>query len=257
MKKFSLSVAADTLFLSFTAFFISLAIFNYFTPYPLNVVFSGTVALLSALLGVKFLLTRRGKKIFSAREKAEYADFITKINFMRESEIIALAEKAAKNGGVTAEKKKDRLFFPQHGLNAFFKFGFEELKKADIVRFFNAVPREEKTVIVTERYSEEVAAFAERFGGKITLSDGQKFYLEIKKAGCLPREEYEVPLVPTKKRCSAKNLINKKRAKNYLVFGLLFLGMSYFSPVKTYYVVCGSVMLLFSVVVRLFGRSDE
>lgn len=257
MKKFSLSVATDTLFLAFTAFFISLVIFNYFTPYPLNIVFSGTVALFSALLGVKFLLARRGKKIFSARENAEYADFVTKVNFMREAEIIALSEKAAKKNGVIAEKKKDRLYIPERGLNVFFKFGFEELKKADVVRFFNAVNREEKTIIVTESFSGEIAAFAERFGEKITLSDGKEFYSRLKEADCLPREECEIPLTAPKKRYSANNLINKKRAKNYLVFGLLFLGMSYFSPIKLYYVICGSIMLLLSIIVRLFGRDDK
>lgn len=257
MKRFSLSVVTDTLFLAFTTFFISLAIFNYFTPYPLNTVFSGTTALLAALLGVKLLLNRRGKKVMSEAEKTEYSDFITGINFMTKEKIISLAKKIVEKHGLFSEAKKDRLYVPDKRLNVFFVFGFEEVKKADVVRFFNAVKREEKTVIVTESYSAEVAAFAERFGGKIVLSDGKEFFARAKECSCLPENKHESPLSPPKKHYSAKNLISKKRAKNYLVFGLLFLGMSYFAPLKIYYVVCGGAMLAFSVIVRFFGRDDK
>lgn len=257
MKKFSLPLLLDSVFIAFSAFLLALFTFTYFIPYPFVLIAAGVFAGLLTLAGVKFLSVKRYGKLRKREEEKEYAAFITQINFMPEQKVAETIIRAVKNAGFTAEKKKDFIYIPQKNLAVFFVFGYEEVKRKDVVRAASALAANDNAIIVSEKFSQEISAFAARFDGKIQLSDGRSFFTALKKFSALPEITCRLLQETKVKPKPVKNILNKKRAKNYLVFGIVFLAMSYFVPIKIYYVICGTIMLVLALVVRFFGIDEK
>lgn len=260
MKKLSLPVITDTVFTFIISFLFSLVIANYFLKFPVQIVFALTVSLTASLIALKIFITRKAKKDVRITDQREYCDVMTRLDFMTKPEIASLFSLALSKKGLTVENKRKYLQIPQKKLLVFFFFGFVSVEKKDIVLIFNSLPKDYSASIVSEDFSIEIKSFAQRFDGKFRLTDGKSVYSFLKETGCLPTNS--VPLsaetTPSQRRKnSITNLINKKRAKNYLVFGISFMLLSYFVPIKTYYVVCGSIMLIIALFVRFFGKTSN
>ena len=84
-----------------------------------------------------------------------------------------------------------------------------------------------------------------------------ELYLELEKLGFFPPEKYLLLDENTKPRFNLSAFLRKKNAKNFLVFGIVFSVMSFFVPLKIYYLLWGSVFLVLSLVTRLYGREEQ
>ncbi len=256
MKKFSLSFVSDCIFIAFAGFILALFIMNYFMPAPYKFIAAGTFAALLTLLGVKVLYGKRKNKYTKSCDDAEYSRFILQMQLMTDAERAACIMKVAERTGEAVQKKKDYFYFPDKKTVLILRFGFTETTKADIVKAFNLVYEKGEAIIASEKFNAETENFAKRFGGKIKLADGKKLFAVLKAADALPPEKYNID-APNDKRRALINLLDKKRAKNYFVFGVIFLAMSYFVPIKIYYVICGSIMLIMALTLKFFGKTEK
>ena len=146
------------------------------------------------------------------------------------------------------------MFILEKNTTAFFLFRFDGVSKTDVVKCFNKIGKNQKAEIYSENFSDEVTAFATRFGGKIILTDGRQAFTLLEKHDLLPTEKLDRD-EEEKKRLDFTRLLDKKRAKSYLAFGLIFTLLSYFAPIKGYYLVFGVAFLILALFLRLFGKA--
>ena len=245
----------DTLFYFIGGFFLSFVFINYYFSRPASYVLSITLALVFTLFIVKLSLNKRQKKFSSKEKEKKYNAAMTKLNLTDEKNVIALFEKAFRSEGFLIEKKRGGIFIPDKNTTVFFRFGFDGVSKTDIVKCFNSIGKAEKAEIYSETFSEEIKAFAARFGGKVILTDGRTAFSLLEKHALLPEETANAFNEEKKPSLSFSRLLEKKRAKNYLAFGLLFVFLSYISPIKGYYVAFGAAFLIFSLILRFFGKT--
>lgn len=249
--KTRLAFVSDMIFYLFACFFLSFVAINYFVRRPASYILSATVALALTLLLSRLSRIKRNKKALSLKEEKLYAAVMSELNLMPETKLRGLFRTLFSAQGLTTEPRKDGFFIPEKKVAAVCVFGYETVTKALIVKVFNRLAENEKAEIYSETFSGETAAFTARFGGRITLIGGEEIFGLLKKYSLLPETNAEKP--PAKHDFPA--LLDKKRAKNYLVFGLSFVILSYFVPIKVYYLVFGVIFLVFSLVLRFFGRT--
>ncbi len=251
-NKFSFYI--DVFFVGFIAFILSLVLFNFFTPHPFSIIFSVLISLLALIL----FFFNSSKKQKSARLKREQVKemnlLISELNFSTKEEQCEIIETALKNARIEREKRKNTLILKAQNALVLCRFSFNAITKADIVRAYNLLTTNQKVYILSEKFDEQVQAFANRFGGRVILLDGEKVYKFIKDNHAMPKEFKYKNFVERKSKANFKNLLDKKKAKSFFVFGTLFLAFSYISPLKGYYITCGCLFLIYSLVLRLMGK---
>lgn len=252
--KISLSTALDAVFYLLAGFALSFIAINYFLPRPASYILSATFAIIFTLFSVKISLDKKRKNFSSEEKEKKYGGAMNALNLMGEKTVIELFDKAFKKEGYSTEKKSGGIFICEINATAFFKFGFDKVTKTDVVKCFNKITKTRKAEIYAENFSEEVKDFAARFGGKIILKDGKAAFALLEKHSLLPEVNASFDSAE-KKKLDFSRLLNKKRAKSYLAFGLLFTLLSYIAPIKGYYLVFGAAFLVLSLILRLFGKS--
>lgn len=253
MKNY-LPLVLDTAFYLVAGFFLFFIPVNFFIPRPASIVVALSLGVMFTLLTVKLSLKKQNKKFSSLKQEKRFNAVMTTLNLAEEKNLLDLFEKAFRLEGYEVEKRRGGLFIAEKKTTAFFKFGFDGVTKTDIVKCFNKIQKSQKAEIFAENFSEEVSLFAERFGGKMILSDGKRAFELLEKHGLLPKEN---PVIKSaeKPAFNFRLLLDKKRAKNYLAFGLLFSLLSFIAPIKGYYLAFGAGFLIFALFLKLFGES--
>ena len=252
--KISLSIILDTAFYFIAGLLLSFIVFNYLLPRPASYVLATTCALIFTLFGVKSSLDKKRKNFSSKEKEKSFNAVMTRLAMSGEKTVAELMDKAFKAEGYSTEKRRGGIFIVQKNTTAFFKFGFDEVTKTDVVKCFNKIGKSQKAEIYSENFSEEVKDFAARFGGKVILTDGRETFALLEKHSLLPKCDFTLSS-DKKSKFSLNRLLNKKRAVHYLVFGLLFTFLSYFAPIKGYYIIFGAAFLVLALILRLFGKT--
>ena len=243
---------ADVLFMGFISLLLSLVVFNYFLPYPYQLLVSILVSLLCILIYYHLSRQKQNHLKLKKTEKVEYEKLISHLNFSTLEQQVSVVEVAVKKHGLLTEKHQGSLNIKDKFITVFCRFGFDKVSKSDIVRAFNMLSKNHKAFILAETFDQDVIDFAKRFDGRIILVDGKTLYRYLKEHDCMPLPVNAKP--EPKNKGDFKNLLDKRKAKNFLLFGTSFLFLSYFAPIKTYYVVCGCIFLIYSLILRFFGK---
>lgn len=251
------SFIVDQLFVAFISFVVCFLFFNFFVERAVAFTLSLCLGSLFTLLSV---YRARGKRIKSLLERQELEliqKFTDALNFSSRAEQNSLLEKALKNKGVQFERKKGGFLIKNKPLAVFMRFGFDKVGKSDILKIFNSVDKCNLIYILSHKFDGEVVDFSSRFDGKIRLISQEKVYAFFKEQNALPSNKYAGFVEPKKNKVKLVNLLKKSNAKKFLLFGLAFLFMSYFSPIKLYYIICSCLFLIFSLILRLFGKEEK
>ncbi len=256
MKKFHFSILLDSLFIAFIAFILSFVILNYAVDKPYSYILSGCISALLTLFAVKFFLSSRAKKYGEQLDAENFAQIMAELAYLPHQGTLCLFEKALKEKGYACVRIKNALHATQTECVHFFLFSENAVSKTDIVRAYNRLHNGQKAFIWSETFSKEVRDFADRFSGKILLKTGRSAYNLLKSTDNLPK--ITLPKVKARIKANAlENLLDKKQAKRYAIFGIVFLIMSYFLPIKTYYIISGCIFLIMAIIVRLFGKTKQ
>ena len=253
--KISLAAVLDAAFYLVAGFFLSFIALNYFLPRPAVYPLAAAIAVGFTIFAVKFSAEKRNGKFASAEKEKKFNAVMSKLNLSDEKTVDALFEKALKAEGYATERKRGGVHIAGENKTAFFIFRFDGVTKTDVVKCFNKTDGGCTTEIYSESFSDAVCEFVARFGGKVILSDGKKAFDLLEKHKLLPKTDFELNDTQTKPNIDFRRLLDKKRAKNYLVFGLFFTVLSYFAPIKGYYLFFGAVFLTLALALRLFGKT--
>lgn len=254
--KITLSFILDAIFTALISFLISLTILSYFLRPPFSIVFSVVFGLLFCLLFIKISTDKQKKNDLSLADKKAKEIMLTQLKLYTPTEQNDFFQKVILAQGKSVERKKGGLFVKETPFAVFPLFNFDGVKKSEIVRAFNSIKKEQTAYILADDFSLEVKDFAERFDGRIKTVDGEELYKFLSEKDLLPQVKYSFPEKKKLGLSTLKNLLEKKKSKNFLFLGLSFIGFSYFVPLKTYYIICGSAFLIFSLILRLYGKSQ-
>lgn len=252
--KFSLSSLTDSIFTLIVTFILSFLTLNYFFSRSLAIVFSGILSLLFSILTFKVINDKKIKFRLSKKESEDLNKIISQLNLSTPLEQLSLFDKALKKDGYSLENKNSFLYLPEKKIAIFLNFKFDSTTKTDIVKAFNLVNKADKIYILAENFSKEIEDFASRFDGRINLISANKIYHFLVKTEVFPKTKIELKTSKKVKFSDLIVLLDKKKAKTHLGLGVIFLTLSYFVPIKLYYIIFGCSFLILSLFCRLFGR---
>ncbi len=251
-----LSFVIDLIFCTICSLFLLLILFSSFIPYPLNIIWSGLVCIFLSIIYFN-LFRKKQKEIFLKKEdENKLEDMLCFFDFSPDEKTMDFFEKLFISLGYKTEKKGNVLYFKDKAIAVLIKLGFNNVDKADVVRFYNNLRKNDLGYVVSETFSADIKDFILRFNGRLISADAISLYHFLKEKNALPQNIYNFNNKEKKKLKLFSNLLNKKKAKNFFFFGLIFLFTSAFLPIKTYYVIFGFVFLSFSLFLRLFGKNQ-
>ena len=253
MKTYILSVL-DSTFTAFMGFFITFIILNFYIEKPYSIIFAICIAV--PLFIIAFQKLQVNEKVKKAdKEKNKKIEVLTySLSLLDKTKLLNLFEKAIIRYGEKTLKRKDGIFIEAKPIAVFPIFSFDGIRKTDVVKVFNSVPKSYKAYIFGDKINKEIEDFINRFDNRIEFIDAKKVYSFLEQTLSLPKENS----LPPKKAFSFSDflakLFKKKHSKKYFCFGVIFLLMSSFVSIKIYYVSCGCIFLTLSLFCRLFSK---
>lgn len=244
----------DGIFLGAVTLILSLVILDFLIPRPFSLIFSLCLCFFTLVTFIYYKNKKYSGNLISKKENAKQNAFIEQFNLMPPKKRLSVIEKAIMKNNIQIEHKNGGLYLKDKGVLILVKFGFEQTLKVDVVRAFNLLTKNERAYIISDFFSLDVIDFASRFNERIILVNGNKLYAYLKDCDALP--PYTPPiLAKEKKKVSLSAILDKKKARSFFAFGIIFLITSYFVPIKLYYVIFGCVFLVFSLILRFFGKN--
>ncbi|MBE5754035.1 MAG: hypothetical protein E7340_01685 [Clostridiales bacterium] len=246
----------DTAFTAFITFLLVFILLSFAISRPFAFVFSITIASLVALIVFKILKNRKARVLLSKAESDACEIMCAQLNLYTQKEQIDFFYSVFKSNGIEVEKKNNYLYFAKKHIVLYPKFSFDNVSKTDIVRVFNYLGKADNAYILSEKFSGDINDFISRFGGRIESVYPEKVYKYLAEKESLPKEKYPFNKKQKLNLSAFRVLISKKKAKTNLGFGLIFLIMSYFVPIKIYYIIIGAIFLILALFCRLFGLEE-
>lgn len=254
MKSY-LSVILDTIFCFIIALLLSFILLNYFLPSSTSLILSFLLASIFSFLVLKILLDKRKGALDSVREIKEKENLMLELNFLPHKSVLSHFYTLFERLNYKVYIKGKYLCFKDKPVVLRFSYSFSKVEKEDVVCLLNDLSGEQTGYILAPQFSQEIMDFTKRFSNKIVLVNGEEVYKFLKQHDALLPQKFS-SVKERKNRGVWRNFLKKKKAKNFLVLGLIFLFMSYFVPIKAYYVICGCLFLSYSLFLRLFGRAE-
>ena len=257
MKKLYFKTIFNTLLTFVISTFFSFAILNYFVYRTNALTLAITLSLLISIISFRLMLTKGKKQISESRHSEHVLSVMTELCFYSVEKVKNLFFKAYANLGLSPEKKTQGIFLPASSQMVFCSFDFDGLTKSDIVKAYNRLTKNQTALILSYSYSNEVKNFSSRFNGQIELLDQNQIYDILEKGNCVPSVTTTVNTMYSVKKVRISDFLDKKKAKKFLALGLLVLAFSFFVPLKAYYLISGSLLVILSVGVILFTPSPS
>ncbi len=247
----------DSAFSAFIAFVLAFLIINFYVERPFSIIFS--VCLAVPIFIIAFDRIKKARLLKSAQTKRTRAieNMVYSLCLLERTKLLDLFEKAINNLDVKTIKKKHGIFIEQKNLAIFPIFNFDGITKTDVVKVYNAISLKQKAFILGEKLAGDVKSFMDRFNDRIEFVDREKVYNFLEKNHALPRDNLLIDSRSETKSDFIKRLIKRKHANKLLVFGMIFILSSWFVPIKIYYVVCGCIFLMLSLICRLYGKETK
>lgn len=252
--KICLSSVLDALFSGFICFLTCFVLLNYLLDRKFAIGFAIIFSILITMIAFKRLARKKALVKLKKHQEKQKNNCLSSLNLSTQSAVCDLFLKAVQTAGFDAERKNGALFIKEKNVAMFFKFSFDGVNKTDVVKAFNSIPKNYKAYIFSDTFTIEILSFIDRFDKKIIAVDGVKTYNFLKEQNCIPPTKLNFSTKKMRFSQAFSNLWQRKNAKRYFTFGALFLFMSYFVPIKIYYVLCGCLFLSLSLFCRLFSQ---
>lgn len=246
----------DSAFSAFLSFVLAFLIINFYVERPFSIIFSICIAVPIFIIAFGRIKKSMLSKSVENKKKKAVENMVYSLCLLERAKLLELFERAINNLDLKTLKKKHGIFVENKNVAIFPIFNFDGITKTDVVKVYNSVSLKEKAYILGDDIKPEVKSFMNRFSERIEFVEAEKVYQFLEKANSLPQERFP-NLNSTDKHKFFKKLIKKKHANKFLIFGITFILSSWFVPIKTYYVICGCIFLMLSLICRLYGQEKE
>lgn len=253
MKRTLLTVFFDTIFFFIVGFLISLTITRTFLRYPYSLILALFISAFFSVFIFAFLKYKRVKKYGLKVDQKTLENALLTMSVLDKDAIYNLFFSAYKSLGENPKVQKSYIEL-SNGDKVFIFFSPDGLKKSNIVSAFNLLEKENEGIIYYFLSDADTINFAKRFK-RLKLKDGNSSFAFLTQNGVTISPNQEI--LEVKSRAKLSNLFIKKHAVKHLVFGVSFYLLSFISLLKTYYLISGTLFLIFSIISLLFGKSKE
>ena len=252
MKKSILATISNVIFVFCLTFFTVSILSAKIIDYPVNLFFGLFVSLIVLLFSIIIAKNSVRKR----KQKSSYEQKVSRVvyalSFASKKKGLSVFYSEILKQDETAKLYQNKIVL-SNGTSVYNLFSFNPPSKADLVRCFN-LSNAKKSVILCDFATKEVKDFARAFKGKIEIKEKDEIFKNF-----LPEKDAVldafVPIDFNKKnRPNFSALISKKNAGKILAFGIFFLLTSFFVPIKLYYIIVGSIMLIFGCTVLIFAK---
>lgn len=256
MKTYFLSVL-DSTWTAFLGFLTTFILLNFYIEKPFSIIFSACIAIPLYLIAFQKIKNKEVVKKADREKNKQIENLVYTLSLLDKNKLLNLFEKAIIRFGEKTLKRKDGIFIYAKPVAVFPIFSFDGIRKTDVVRVFNSIPKSHKAYILGDKINKELEDFILRFDNRIEFVDAKKVYNFLEQTLCLPKETKTVKKKSFSFSEFLSKLFKKQYSKKYFFFGIIFLLMSYFVPIKFYYVCCGSIFLTLSLFCRLFSKNEK
>ncbi len=248
MNKFSFAVLSDILFYAFSAFVLALSLLRFYrAALWLSLLTATLVFFAVGALSALFLLRKRQKKILGKREHDAREALMLHLALEKPERVRAALIAAFLAEEKNAHCEGDVLRVDDLPLIPLFTMepvGADAV--ANLIRNFG-----KDFSLACNSLTEDAVKLIRTFG--IKAQCGDEIYALFTRTGTTPDPLIcgEIPRKTGKQKL--KSAFSKTNARPFFASGSVLLLMSLFTLFPLYYVISGSILLLCSVVVRLFG----
>lgn len=251
MKKYIFSGVSNLLFFNFVIFILTAVFTASAFAYPVNLVFSGFVTILSVFISTIIFKRKILKRKNTSARQEKISEITYALNFSSKKTGLGAIHGAYLKKDENAKLLSDKIVL-SNGDRIFNCFGFNGITKKDVVKNFN-LSSGGTCVIACDYATKEVKDFASLFRDKVKILEKQDLFKEINPFDI--NISTVIPIDFSKKpKPNLKLILKRKSAKRFLALGVFFTLMSFFVPIKTYYLVSGAIFIIFSLVLFFFGK---
>ena len=247
----------DLLFLFAASFLLVLALSGWIMPRVPGFLTAFAAAGLLTLLCYRVRSKKELAFALRKKDEKEAEALAVQMNFNSLAENLAILERAAQKAEIPFERRKNALFFPAQNKLVCPRFSFDGVSNSEIALAYAERKEDTAAVILSADFSANAKKFAEKFGKKIKLVPIAPLYARLKELDALPPISERF----TPKRRSASEWMEliflKSSSRGYFTAGAMLLILSFIVPYKLYYVISGTVLTLFSLFLRFFGKAPS
>lgn len=257
MRKKIIPAVLDLIFVFLATLAASFALLRFylkslFWATALSVAFATLTALLFRSISKRKDVTYSLKK----EDAQKMEDVLNTLCLMTDSELTQFFSKLFLKMEIPFKTEENALFLTETGAEVRFCFTFSKVHEGMITDLYKRADKGRKLIVLGRVFSEEVLQLTPRFAGRIRLVDGANLYLTLKRFELFPEQKEQVE--EKKHRLNLpKAMFNRKRARQYFLYGLALEFFSLFVFYPVYYICFGAALIVFSVVCFFFGIRDE
>ena len=249
----------DSMFSAFLSFIACFLVLNFYIDKPYSIIFSVIISIPILIIAYQKITKNRKASLLNKQTQKNIENTACSLCFLEKNQLVSLFEKALTSQGYGVEVKNNGLYLQKQKSVIFPIFSFDGITKTDVVRVFNCIKKGETAYILGKEISNEVAQFIQRFDNRVVFIGQEKVYTFLKKCDSLPKEKLPIKTKKFDIKEFILPFITRSNSKKFLLFGTLFIIMSYFAPIKLYYVIIGCAFILLSLILRLFlpNKTDK
>ena len=257
MKNLKLSIALDSLFIFISAFFLTFAVIRYSgARFALSLVLSILISLLLGCIFLVYLIVRNDKSSLKLNEENNVWLLKTELCFMDKQNLLELFLKFYKQSGFKAEIQNNYIILPEKKCQVFLTFTYEKTDTTKIIKFYKQTKKEYKTVVLGIEFTTDAISLVNDLSLRIKLFDLEKVYLALKEQKLLLKSTIQKKVNVLSFLDKMKGVFQKSNGKKALWLGVIILLSANFSFYPIYYIVFGGGMVIFSIILRFFGKKE-
>jgi len=244
------ALISDIIFAFFAAFLCTLFLFRYLGIRLWGAVFLAAICgALTAAATAAFLQSKRKTVFLKRSDEARKEKLLFHLACLSDEEVtrfffsrLQTEEENVKRFG------KLRLYTEAHFYQI--RFGFTPVN-ADEVAAFSRLKTNKEKVLLCSKIEDQAYALAQRL--QMRIMTGNEVYAYLKDNDGLPEKYVGDENAEIKRKRRFELWFSRKNAKPFLVAAALTLFSALISPFPYYYILFGSLFLIASILIRIFG----
>lgn len=257
MKNIKISIVLDTAFVFFAVgIFMTVLLRFYGTNLSISLILSLIIALGVASMWYHFARKKHLKYNLKKTEEEKLVKIINELCLISDEKRIAFFSELLNNAGLKHIVREKTLYISEKKTVVGFYYTFLQPHEKYVIELYKKLGKGQSLIIFGNNWNNDFLRLSERFGGRIRLIGEAELFTLMKKYNT------ELPITNKLKEEKKKDFIlfkllfNKKRANAFFLYGvtLLFLSLIVFYPI--YYLVCGGIFILYSVICKMFGKTE-
>ena len=252
MSKIRISSISDGLFIIFSSFLTSFTIAFYMLKNNVTAILI-SIPISVITFSLYRLIIKKKKGVLTVKKEDEE-------RFLKCTSALCLASDLQNTKRVfsTLERLGKKPFLTEDGILCggdffFTSFSYDPVTVNGVVNAYKKTPKGNNLVYLGIIFSNDAIAFTDGFSNRIKLITLSEFFPLLKKAQTLP----EGGFLPNKKKIGFLNLLkatfSKGKARTFATYGSFLLIMSRFVFFPIWYIISGSIFLIYAITVKFFA----